>query len=250
MSDIFIISFFYICAMPLHKLRPVENLTQVDKIEMSLQEFLKAENYQPGDPLPKEIELAKAMGVSRTAIREALSRFRTLGIIESRKNRGMILAKPDLFVNMERVLDPQLLDDETLNELFEMRLVIEVGLGDLLFRSRQQADFKQLEAIIEKEKKAKSSIERLKCDMEFHSALYRLSGNDTIARFQKILLPIFEHVYLKLKDASMPYPSNLADEKKPVTHQDLLKTLKRGTLEQFRRQMRQHLLVYFKKLNS
>src|SRR5690606_33416178 len=100
--------------------------TQVDKIEMTLQEYFRSENFQPGDALPKELALAEAMGVSRTAIREALSRFRTLGIIESRKNRGMIFTKPDVFNNMERVLTPRLLDEETMNEIFEMRLVIEL----------------------------------------------------------------------------------------------------------------------------
>jgi len=71
--------------MSLKKLRPVETLTQVDKIELSLEEYFRTENFGPGDSIPKEVDLAEAMGVSRTAIREAISRFRMLGIIESRK---------------------------------------------------------------------------------------------------------------------------------------------------------------------
>ena len=80
----------------LHKITPIDTLTQVDKVEINLKEFFKRENFLPGDAIPKEMELASAMGVSRTAIREALARFRTLGIIESRKNRGMIITQPDL----------------------------------------------------------------------------------------------------------------------------------------------------------
>src|SRR5690606_24143377 len=194
--------------MSLGKLRPVENLTQVDKIEMSLQEYLRAENFQPGDALPKEMELAEAMGVSRTAMREALSRFRTLGIIESRKNRGMIIAKPDVFNNMERVLNPQLLDEETMSEIFEMRLVIEVGLGEVLFLRRSNADFSTLEKIIEKEEKASKKIDIVNCDIEFHSMLYKLSGNKTIMRFQKMLRPIFDHVYTMLTKDSDTYIPN------------------------------------------
>ena len=71
--------------MPLTRLKPVDNLSQVDKIEIRLEEYLKNENFNPGDLLPKETDLAQAMGVSRTAVREAISRFRMLGIIESRK---------------------------------------------------------------------------------------------------------------------------------------------------------------------
>src|SRR6476619_8287756 len=98
--------------MQLAKLKPIENLTQVDKIEQALQEYFDRYNLLPGDPLPKEMDLAKALGVSRTALREALSRFKTLGIIESKKNKGMTLTFPDLFINMERVMSPKLLDDQ------------------------------------------------------------------------------------------------------------------------------------------
>ncbi|SFI15791.1 FadR/GntR family transcriptional regulator [Parapedobacter indicus] len=236
--------------MSLEKLRPVENLSQVDKIEMSLQEYLRSENFQPGDSLPKELELAQAMGVSRTAIREALSRFRTLGIIESRKNRGMVIAKPDVFNNMERVLDPQLLDDETMNEIFEMRLVIEVGLGDVLFLRKNDADLSKLERIVEKEEKTTKKIDIVKYDIEFHSMLYKLSGNKTIMRFQKMLLPIFDHVYANLSKDTEAYTGNIPEDMSPVSHRDLLNTLKNGNLEQFRSQMRTHLMVYFKKLST
>lgn len=234
--------------MSLENLRPVENLSQVDKIEMSLQEFLRKGNFQPGDALPKEMELAQVMGVSRTAIREALSRFRTLGIIESRKNRGMIIATPDVFNNMERVLDPQLLDDETMNEIFEMRLVIEVGLGDVLFLRKDNADLIKLEKIIEKEEKVTKKIDIVKCDIEFHSMLYKLSGNKTIMRFQKMLRPVFDHVYTKLNDNTEAFAGNIPDGINPVSHRDLLETLRYGTPEEFRNQMRTHLMVYFKKL--
>lgn len=236
--------------MSLEKLRPVENLSQVDKIEMSLQEYLRTENFQPGDPLPKEMELAEAMGVSRTAIREALSRFRTLGIIESRKNRGMVIAKPDVFNNMERVLNPQLLDDETMNEIFEMRLVIEVGLGDVLFLRKHNADFSKLEKIVDKGEKATKKIDIVNNDIEFHSMLYKLSGNKTIMRFQKMLLPIFDHVYATLTENMDTYTHNIPEDFTPVTHRDLLDTLKHGDPELFRSQMRTHLMVYFKTLSA
>ena len=50
--------------MPLTRLRPIEHLSQVDKIELRLQEYLRNEEFNPGDPLPKEMEIAKDLGVS------------------------------------------------------------------------------------------------------------------------------------------------------------------------------------------
>ena len=67
------------------RLNSVKKLTIVDKVEIKLRHFFTNENLQPGDAIPKEVELAKAMGVSRTAIREALIRLKLLGLIDSKK---------------------------------------------------------------------------------------------------------------------------------------------------------------------
>jgi DNA-binding FadR family transcriptional regulator len=224
----------------LSKLQPITTLTQVDKIEKTLQEYFRRENFLPGDSIPKEIELAQALGVSRTAIREALSRFRTLGIIESRKNKGMTISKPDVFNNMKRVIDLQLLDSDTLQEIFEMRLVLEMGICDLLFARKDDEKIAMLKEIVEKEEKSKNKSDKLKLDVDFHSMLYKISGNNTILRFQKILLPVFDYVYNKLH-----VPSQI-ENKRFVSHRVLLETLKNGTPELFRSKMKMHLMNYFK----
>ena len=226
----------------LTKIRPIDNLTQVDKVEINLKEFFKRENFLPGDSLPKEMELAKAMGVSRTAVREALARFRTLGIIESRKNRGMIITQPDLLTNMERVLDPKLLNGDTMKEIFEMRLVVEIGLADILFLRKTEESLTRLQEIVEKEEKTSNRIEKLKYDVEFHSMLYKISGNHTIQRFQNILLPIFDYV-----DNGLHVTSQVQDGDY-VSHRVLLNTLKNGNAEEFRNKMKNHLRHYFEKI--
>lgn len=223
------------------KLRPVDNLTQVDKIEMSLQEYFRSENFQPGDAIPKETELAEAMGVSRTAVREAISRFRILGLIESRKNRGMIITQPDVLNNMERVMNPKLLDGGTMKEIFELRLVLEIGIGDLLFLRKNDANLARLDQIVTKEENTLDKKEKLKYDVEFHSMLYKISGNETILRFQAMLLPIFDYVYnLKVKSQ--------VENNSYVTHRVLLNTLKNGTPGEFRNNMKNHLMEYFEVL--
>jgi len=228
--------------MSLNKLKPVENLTQVDKIEISLQEYFRSEDFSPGDSIPKEMELAKAMGVSRTAIREAIARFRILGIIESRKNRGMILTRPDILNNMHRLMDPQLLHGDTMKEIFEMRLVIEIGLADFLFLRKTEESLAKLEQIVDNEEKAENKIERLKYDVKFHSMLYEISQNDTIQRFQNMLLPIFNYMNNELHIKSQVPDSEYA------SHRVLLNVLKNGTPEEFRNKMHNHLMLYFQKV--
>lgn len=226
----------------LSKLRPIESQTQVDKIEISLQEYFRSEDFQPGDSIPKEMELAKALGVSRTAVREALSRFKTLGIIESRKNRGMIITHPDILYNMQRVLDLKLLDNGTMKDIFELRLVLEIGIADLLFLRKTEAALKKLGEIVIRDEKTNNKADHTRYDVEFHSLLYEISGNKTIQRFQQMLLSIFDYVDNGL------YEINPAETVGYVSHKGLLECLKSGSPEEFRVKMRNHLMQYFNKI--
>lgn len=226
--------------MNLHRIKPIETVTQVDKIEKSLEEYFETANLQPGDELPKEIDLAKALGVSRTALREALSRFRTLGLIESKKNRGMSLTFPDPFINMGRVMSPRLLGGQTMKDMFELRLVLEIGICELLFKRKTKENLAELRQIVEKEEKAGSQKDILKHDIEFHSMLYKISGNETVLRFQKLLIPIFNFVHQQSVLDKKPAPKlNI------VTHKELCESLEKGTPDEFRKKMKMHLSIYF-----
>ena len=120
----------------LKKMKPVDTLSLVDKVELRLLEFFKENNLGPGDSIPKELDFASSLGVSRTVIREALLRLRTLGLVESKKHRGMILKQPDIINNFERIMDPTLLGNDTLKNLFELRMILEMGMADFLFEHK------------------------------------------------------------------------------------------------------------------
>lgn len=182
----------------------------------------------------KETELAAALGVSRNIVREALSRLRMLGLIESRKRRGMILTQPDVMNGFERILHPTILDINFRKQLFELRLVLEVGLGDLLFARKNEAHLAKLDAIVERERKANTQIERIRCEVDFHSTLYEMAGNDTLKRFQTILMPVFEYV--------VEYESQLQHTSiGSVTHADLVRILYGNNTDEYPNAMRQHL---------
>lgn len=218
-------------------LAPITSNTMADIVEVRLREYLKKKSFRPGDALPKELELAEALDVSRNVLREALSRLRMLGMIETKKKRGMILARPDILGAFERVLDPLIIDTETLQDIFELRLVLEMGLADLIYIRKTDKDIAELENIAKKEINHDNSF-RIKNEIAFHGKLYEMSGNDTLKRFQIMLLPIFDYV--------------VTLEKKPtrgkVTHLDLVQILKTGTKEDFKIGMEAHLKPHFDRL--
>jgi GntR family transcriptional repressor for pyruvate dehydrogenase complex len=214
--------------------------TMADVVEVKLRQYLKNKPFLPGDALPTEAELAEALGVSRNVLREALSRLRMLGMIESKKKRGMVLTKPDILGAFEKVLDPLIIDKDTLQDIFELRLVLEMGLADLLFLRKTAKDVEELEAIAKAEKYDSGKQFRIKSEIEFHGKLYEMTGNNTFKRFQSMLLPIFGYVVTLEK-------KKIAGK---VNHLDLVQILKKGTKEDFKKGMYEHLKPHFDRLKE
>lgn len=226
------------------KLKPIENVSLVDRVERRIISYIKDNNLRAGDALPKELEFAESLGVSRTAVREAMLRLRTLGLIESKKHRGMILMKPDLVNNFERMLDPAILDENMLSNLFEFRLMLEVGMVDFIFAHKTEAQVKELEEIVNnsEDKRCDSENFHLENEIQFHGKLYEMAGNNLLKKFQSVLMPIFEYVH----DLGKYENTSLFPEGgRRVSHKDLLEELKTGTPASFRELMREHLNPHF-----
>ncbi len=227
-------------------LKPLKIQSLAEQVEDRLMQYLKESKFKTGDPLPKEIELAEFLGVSRNIVREALSRLRMLGIIESKKRKGMVITEPDIFGGVARVMDPDLLGDEAMQNIFELRLVLEVGMSDLLFIRKTEEDIKILSDIVDRERndpECNDSIKkRLSYEVEFHGHLYKMCGNNTLLEFQSLLLPVF-HYMMEEEDKldKKPVSSN-------ISHQALVETLVTGTADDFRENMRIHLGPHYTKL--
>ena len=103
-------------------------ITLVDQVEEKLLDYFKVMELKLGDPVPNEQELANALGVGRNVLREALSRLRMLGLIETRTHRGMILTEPSLLEGMKRIVEPNMLSDETLINILGFRITLETGM--------------------------------------------------------------------------------------------------------------------------
>lgn len=227
----------------LEKIKPLKNLSLVDKVEIRLLQFFKENNLKPGDAIPKETDFAEALGVSRTVIREALLRLRTIGIIESKKRRGMTLTNPDIAVNLEKIMNPEFLTDEDLKNLFDLRLVLEMGMIDFLFHFKTEKDVEELEKIVasQEEKNYKKEGFSLEKEVAFHGKLYEISKNTTLMKFQNVLLPVFEYIY-KQQILDENKTTNL---KNTVTHRELVEILKTNNSEAFRKALRAHLEPHF-----
>lgn len=225
------------------EMKPMDTSSLVDKVEESLVDLLQKRKLSVGDVIPREIELAETLGVSRTVIREALTRLRLMGLIESKKKKGSVITSPDIFGMMSKSMNPHILAPETLKEIFEIRLVLEIGMADLLFHRITKEDIAALRQIVADEPPATQyHLFNIEHEIAFHGKLYEITGNATLKRFQKMLLPVFDYVHNSglLKKQPML--------KMFVSHKELVDFLENGTPEEFRNGMRSHLENHFTRL--
>ena len=125
-----------------------KKVTLVDMVEQKLLDFFSEGSYGPGSAIPSEVKLSEELGVARSVLREALSRLKMMGIIESRTKRGMIITEPSLFSGIEKVLNPVWLTDETLLDMLELRVALEIGCTGSIFQNIKEEDIAELEEIV------------------------------------------------------------------------------------------------------
>jgi GntR family transcriptional regulator, transcriptional repressor for pyruvate dehydrogenase complex len=226
-------------------LNDLDTRNLVEKAESKLIEIFIKKELKPGDTIPKETELAEAMGVSRTVIRESLTRLKTIDIIESKKHKGTIIKSPSLFSILQKSMIPNILDERTLRDIFELRLIIEVGMADFVFQRITADDIRKLEKIVAGEpEKSADILFDIDHEIKFHSKLYEITGNRNLIQFQKLLLPLFNYAY---QSGLIKKPIK---KKKYVSHKGLIEVLKNGDADKLRNAMRAHLENHFQRISD
>ena len=86
--------------------------------------------------LPKEQDFVELLGVSRVVVREALSRLRAVGIIETKRKKGTTVVVPEVFGVLKSIVDSGLLDKDTLRDLYQLRLMLEIGMADFIYMNK------------------------------------------------------------------------------------------------------------------
>lgn len=139
--------------------------------------------YQPGEIFPSETELANSMDVSRPVVREALTRMKHDGLLESRKG-GRTHVALDISGLSFRIDANAHEEEHYLAYLYEMRAIIEPEAASLAaMRATPQAIGnikKRFQALEKALKEGKDGTDE---SLEFHKSVIDASGNPHLAKF-------------------------------------------------------------------
>lgn len=214
-----------------------KELNLVETTQQQLLDYINENRLKVNDTLPKENELADILGVSRVVIREALSSLRSLGFVETKKRKGTIIVSPKPFDIMEVIVSSGALSKSSIKDLYELRLMLEIGAADFIFENKTDEYMNQLLSLVEEEESCDDLAKLVDIDIQFHTVLYRMANSKSLSNFLNLLGKIF---------ALYPHnrPSNWRQQE-IMSHRSLYYILKTGTPELFRSAMRLHLTYQF-----
>jgi DNA-binding FadR family transcriptional regulator len=159
------------------------NLT--DRITEVLISEITSGNYKLGEILPPEQTIADRLGVSRTVLREAVSRLKADGLVTSKQGRGLAvqaIARPS-------VLRMHAADEDKLDEILaivELRRGFEIEAASLAASRHSAEDLRAMRSALDDMARAIETDDiaaGIEADLRFHRAVAEATRNDHYVEF-------------------------------------------------------------------
>ncbi|MEW6662640.1 MAG: FadR/GntR family transcriptional regulator [Bacillota bacterium] len=218
-----------------------------EEIIQQIKGLIASNKMTPGDRLPSEREMAEIFGVSRSAVREAMSALENAGLIEIRHGSGVYLKD----VNEKAWVEPLALllfsKKENLIGLLELRMGVESEAAALAALRAGPDDILAMEEALQMmDKEIRQGGLANKEDFLFHYALAEAAGNSF---FTTVLQVVSEAFHQGLK-ASHGILQRIPERRLVILdeHRAILEAVKKGEPEEARLALRSHLSKVKKKL--
>lgn len=175
-----------------------------DEIVSDIKNSILVGIIKPGEKIPGEYELAEKYSVSRFAIREAMKKLDSMGLITIRHGVGSFVNElaPESF--MKPLLPMLMLNDNDIERIFEARLPLEVqAIALCVERSTEEEKaeigekVRQMEqALLDNEFEKYNSL-----DVEYHLLIARASQNLIIYEVLRTLQDLLKVSMKRVFDA-------------------------------------------------
>ncbi|MFJ8263649.1 FadR/GntR family transcriptional regulator [Rummeliibacillus sp. NPDC094406] len=155
-----------------------------EEVAEALHEMIRTGSLQPGDRLDSVQQLAENFQVSRSAIREALSALKAMGLVDIKQGEGTFVKSFDANHMVFPLSTAILMNKEDISDLLEVRKIIEVGTVSSAARNRTDVDLAVLQNILDEMGKLQDDGELgEKVDFEFHTAISKATHNPLLSIF-------------------------------------------------------------------
>jgi len=203
---------------------------------------IRAGSLRPADKLPTESEIMRAHGVSRTVVREAISRLQAAGLVETRHGIGTFVLEPRQSVSL-RLEPADVANAIDVLQVLELRISLESESAGLAALRRTEAQLAEMRAALDafETHVGAEGDDTVSQDFRFHLQIARATGNryfaDIMAHLGATLIPRtrVNSSRLAMEDAGA-YLRRVNRE-----HEEIYEAIKRQDPEAARAAMRLHL---------
>jgi GntR family transcriptional repressor for pyruvate dehydrogenase complex len=152
------------------------------EITRKLLDYLLSGEVEPGTRIPGERHLAEALGVGRSAVREAIKSLSLLGLLDVRQGDGTYLSRSGSDL-LPRVIEwGLLLKVPSVMDLLEARAEIEIVGAGLAASRAGESEVTVLRQRLEAMRRAVADVDAyVEADIAFHLEVARASGNEVFA---------------------------------------------------------------------
>lgn len=159
-----------------------------EEVAEAIYEMIRTGQVKPGQRLDSVQQLAENFQVGRSAIREALTSLRAMGLVEMKQGEGTYIKEFETDQITFPLSTAILMNKEDIAQLLEVRKIIEIGTAAAAAKKRTSHHLEMMEKALEEMKSAQGN-ETLgeKADLEFHLALADAAQNS-------LLLSLMNHV--------------------------------------------------------
>jgi GntR family transcriptional regulator, transcriptional repressor for pyruvate dehydrogenase complex len=209
----------------------------VDRVVADIQDLIVQGKLAVGAKLPPERELAELFGVSRTVIREAVRILVTKGLLESKHGIGTMVRQG----RRDQLVEPLgwLLqrNDATLDDLHEVRTILEVEIAAEAATRATAEDIAQLGQVVEHAAIVRADPAAFAAsDAEFHQLLAGILRNAMLSVLLDSIRALMSDIRLKVSRNSEFDTIVLAD------HAAILEAVRARDSAQARAAMQTHLV--------
>ncbi|WP_458414263.1 FadR/GntR family transcriptional regulator [Schinkia sp. CFF1] len=157
-----------------------------EEVAEAIHEMIRSGKLRPGDKLDSVQQLAENFQVGRSAIREALTSLRAMGLVEMKQGEGTYVKQFDSSQITFPLSMAILMNKQDIFNLLEVRKIIEVGAAAAAAKKRTDVQLQKMENVLQNMKSGNEELGEA-ADLQFHLAITEASNNG-------LLIGLMSHV--------------------------------------------------------
>lgn len=211
-------------------------MTLLEKVQDQIKEMIFNKKYDQNNFLPSEGDLCKIFNVSRATVREAVRSLEVRGFVKRVHGKGIQVIDNRTSVITRSLEDMVSMGDCSLEEIVEVRRVIEVQTAGFAAIRASERDIKLLKESLNVLENADVMDENYyNHDFRFHVNLVKASQNSLLIAFVNAYTPLLRNIIIE----SSHFEYNL--EKKYHYHRNIYDSIVSKNPEKAAECMREHL---------